>query len=486
MKICFAVSECVPYVKTGGLADVAGALPKALQQLGCEVKVFLPFYSSIDPIEHDLIVASELADIPVQIGDKLVTFNTWYGHLPNSKVEVYFIDCPLYYHRGQPYTSDWDEDERFVLLQHAIIQIMQRYNWAPDIVHCNDWQTALLPIYLKTKYNWDSLFANTASLLSIHNIGYQGRFSRDAVYRAGLSFNDYYPGSPLEFNDSFSFLKTGILFSEVISTVSETYAHEIQSPDYGAGLDGALASRKDDLFGILNGIDRDEWNPKTDAFLPQPYSVKNLGKKVENKKALLEKMKLPFEENVATIGMISRLTPQKGFELLPPIIDELMKLPLQFVVLGSGETAHENFLRVAATMYRDQFSTYIGYSNELAHLITGGADMFLMPSRYEPCGLNQMYSLNYGTTPIVRKTGGLADTVKDYHEYYKKGNGFSFNDFNSYALYLTMRRALDMYSEKKTWQQIVKRGMGEDFSWTTSARRYLEVYEKAKERHKQA
>ncbi|HEX9653231.1 MAG TPA: glycogen/starch synthase, partial [bacterium] len=198
MKICFAVSECVPYVKTGGLADVAGALPKALQQLGCEVKVFLPLYSSIDTVDHDLILAAELADIPVKIGDKMVTFNTWYGHLPNSEVEVYLLDCPLYYDRDRPYTSDSDEDERFVLLQQGILQILQRYHWAPDVMHCNDWQTALLPVYLKINYKWDSLFANTATLLSIHNIGYQGRFSRDAVYRAGLSLNDYYPGGPLE------------------------------------------------------------------------------------------------------------------------------------------------------------------------------------------------------------------------------------------------------------------------------------------------
>lgn len=483
MKICFAVSECVPYVKTGGLADVAGALPKALQELGCQVKVFLPLYDSIDVVEHDLIFAKELPNIPVRIGDKVVTFNTWYGHLPNSEVEVYLIDCPQYYHRGRPYTNDRDEDERFVLLQHALLNILQRYHWAPDVVHCNDWQTALLPVYLKINYKWDALFANTASLLSIHNIGYQGRFSRDAVYRAGLSFNDYYPGGQLEFDNSFCFLKAGILFSEIISTVSETYAHEIQTHEYGEGLDGVLASRKKDIFGILNGIDTDEWNPQSDRYIPFPYSAKNLDEKIKNKKALLDKMKLPFNEKTAVIGMVSRLTPQKGFELLPPVLDELMKLPLQFVVLGSGDHAHEEFLRAAATTYLDRFSAYVGYNNELAHLITAGADMFLMPSRYEPCGLNQMYSLNYGTVPIVRKTGGLADTVKDYHEYYEKGNGFSFNDFTPYALYLTVRRALDMFQNKKIWRAMMKRGMAEDFSWNASAKRYLELYEKAKERH---
>ncbi len=483
MKICFAISECVPYVKTGGLADVGGALPKALAKLGCQVKMVMPLYSSINILDHGLILATELQNIPVQIGDKLVAFDTWYGNLPDSDVEVYFIDCPHYYHRGHLYTQDWDEDERFILLQHAAIQIMQHYHWAPDVVHCNDWQTSLLPALLKLSYKWDHLFDDTATLLSIHNIGYPGRFSRDAVLRAGLPIDNYYPGGPFEFDDSFCFLKTGILFAEVINTVSETYAREIQTHEYGAGLDGVLASRKNDVYGILNGIDDEVWNPQTDAHLPQRYSAKNLENKIENKKALLDYAKLPFDETIPTIGMISRLAPQKGFDLLQPIIYELMNLPLQFVVLGSGENQHEDFLRWAAVTFPDKFSTYIGYNEELAHLITAGADLFLMPSRYEPCGLNQMFSLNYGTVPIVRKTGGLADTVKDYHEYYEKGNGFSFSDYTPYALYLTVRRALDIFQDKKTWTEIMKRGMQQDFSWKASAKRYIELYEKAKARH---
>ena len=483
MKICFATSECVPYVKTGGLADVSGALPKALAKKGCQVKVFLPLYQSINVLAHKLILAEGLQNIPVHIGDKVVPFNVLYGKLPDSEVEIYFIDCPQYYHRPDPYTNDRDEDERFILFQHAIIHVLQKYNWAPDVIHCNDWQTGLLPVYLKLSYNWDGLFENTATLLTIHNIAYQGRFPRDSVYRAGLSYDNYYPSGPLEFADSFSFLKSGIVFSEKISTVSPTYSQEIQTPFYGAGFDGVLAPRRDDLSGVLNGIDTNEWNPKSDKFIPFHYSTRSLGNKKKNKKALLEYARLPFDENVPTIGIVSRLTKQKGLELLQPVINAVMQLPVQIIALGSGESHLEDFFKGAALAYKDKFATYIGYNNALAHQITAGCDMFLMPSLYEPCGLNQMYSLNYGTVPIVRKTGGLADTVNDYHKYNEKGNGFSFNDFTPFALYMTIERALAMFKKKQIWMKIMERGMKEDFSWDSSAKRYIELYELAKIRH---
>ena len=483
MKIAFATSECVPYVKTGGLADVGGALPKALAQAGCEVKVFLPLYGSISTLDHELILAEELRNIQVRIGSQLVAVNIWYGKLPQSQVAVYFIDCPHYYHRRQPYTNDPDEDERFILLQHTVIQILQRYNWAPDIVHCNDWHTGLLPALLKLNYNWDHLFSATACILSIHNIGYQGRFGRESVGKAGLPYDQYYPGGPLEFDDSFCFLKTGIMYSEIISTVSETYAHEIQTAAYGAGMEGVLAARSSDLSGILNGIDTEVWNPQKDKLIPHRYSARSLARKKKNKQALLEQAKLPFDEDVAVLGIVTRLTKQKGIELLQPIIHEVMQLPLQIVALGSGEKELEDFLKWAALTYKDKFSACIGYDNELAHLITAGADMFLMPSLYEPCGLNQMYSLNYGTVPIVRKTGGLADTVKDYHEYYGEGNGLAFNDFTPHALYLTILRARDLFQNKQTWHEIMQRGMRQDFSWQASAKRYIELYKKAKVRH---
>ncbi|NIV92012.1 glycogen synthase, partial [candidate division KSB1 bacterium] len=342
MKICFATSECVPYVKTGGLADVGGALPKALSEQGCDVKIFLPLYGSINRLEHDLRVVEEFRDIPQHMGTKLVTFDTWAGKLPDSDVQVYFVDCPEYYYRSKIYTEDPDEDERFILFQRAVLKILQRQQWAPDVVHCNDWETALLPVYLNTNYKGESLFANTATLLAIHNIGYQGIFPKESILKAGLSYDNYYPTGPYEFYDSFCFLKAGIEFSEIISTVSETYAQEIQSSAYGAGLEGVLASRSSDLYGILNGIDPNVWNPKTDQVIPHNFSIRNLTLKKKNKQTLLEYTNLPFDANIPTIGMISRLAEQKGFELLQPVLKELMRLPLQLVVLGSGEKKYED------------------------------------------------------------------------------------------------------------------------------------------------
>ncbi len=309
---------------------------------------------------------------------------------------------------------------------------------------------------------------------------HMGLFSKEAIYHAGLYYDKYYPGGPYEFYNAFSFLKAGLLYADVLTTVSETYAREIQTPDYGERLDGVLALRRDDLYGILNGIDTNDWNPLVDKLIPQHYDFDHFADKVKNKKALLEYVGLPFDENVPTIGMITRLTVQKGLEVLSQALTELMKMSVQLVILGSGEHKYEEFLRWAASTYPGKVSVYIGFNNELAHLITAGCDMYLMPSRYEPCGLNQMYSLNYGTVPIVRKTGGLADTVNDYHESNEQGNGFSFWDFTPYALFTSIYRAAALFPQKDVWMELVKRGMTEDFSWQKSARKYMEVYKKAK------
>lgn len=476
MKICFVASECFPYVKTGGLGDVAGSLPKALVEENCEVKLFLPLYGGIKTEQHNLNPVDEFQNIPVRVGDKEVTFNVWYGTLPESEVEVYLIDCPFYFHREMPYTNDADEDERFILFQIAVIETLQRLKWAPDIIHCNDWQTSLIPVFLKTNYKWDQLFINTHTILSVHNIAYQGRFSRNSIYNAGLSYSLYYPGGPYELDNTFCFLKAGILFSDIITTVSPTYAKEIQTKEYGAGMEGVLSTREEDLFGVLNGIDTQIWNPKADKFIPKNYTRKNLKNKIECKKELLKEAEIVYDENIPLIGIISRFAGQKGFELMFPVINELMDLPFQLIVLGSGEENTEKFFEKLAKRFPHKVNAYTGYSNKLAHWITAGCDMFLMPSKYEPCGLNQMYSLNYGTVPIVRKTGGLADTVKDYHAFDEKGNGFSFDDYTSYALYKTIERALDIFNDKKSWGKIMDRGMKEDFSWKHSAKEYLRLY----------
>jgi starch synthase len=479
LKIALVASECFPYVKTGGLGDIIGSLPKAITEEGCEVKLFLPLYGGIKTDEHKLNSLEEFQNIPVKVGNREITFNVWYGSLPDSEVEVYFIDCPVYFHRDMPYTNDPDEDQRFILFQIAVLETIQRLKWAPDVIHCNDWQSSLIPVYLKTNYKWDKLFEHTSVLLSIHNIGYQGRFPSDSVKNAGLSYSEYFPGGPYELEDTFCFLKAGILFSEIITTVSPTYAKEIQTKEFGAGMEGVLSTRKEDLYGVLNGIDTDIWNPKTDRFIPFNFSKKGAKNKIKCKKELLREAGIEYNEDIPVIGIISRFADQKGFELLFPIVNELMQMPFQLLVLGSGESRTENFFEILADSFPEKVNAYIGYNNRLAHWITAGCDMFLMPSQYEPCGLNQMYSLNYGTVPIVKKTGGLADTVKDFNELDKKGNGFAFTEHSPYALYSTIERALTIFKDKKIWKEIMLRGMKEDFTWNHSAKEYIRLYKKA-------
>ena len=478
MKVFFVTGECVPFVKTGGLADVCGALPNAISKLGHEVKIFLPLYASISRYDFALKQLSDLADLPIRIGDRTITFNTWQGRLPDSEVEVFFVDCPAYYHRAQLYTMDRDEDERFILLQHAVFNIIQHRHWTPDILHCHDWQSSLIPVYLRKNYGWDHLFEQTASILTLHNIGYQGRFPSSSLYKASLSYSDYYPGGPYELFDTFCFMKAGIVYADAITTVSETYAGEIQKPANGSDLDGILKSRKDSLWGIINGIDEAIWNPATDTHIPFQYNIDSLEVKSKNKEALLKEMNLAYQEEIPTIGIISRFAGQKGFKLLQPIFSDLLqRLQVQFVVLGSGESDIEDFFRWAAAAYPDQVATYFGYNDRLAHLIEAGCDMFLMPSYYEPCGLNQMYSLRYGTLPVVRKTGGLADTVYDYHEYKGGGNGFTFKTYTPYAVYLAILRAVQIFSDKNAWRAMQIRGMETDFSWESSAKKYQHLYQ---------
>ncbi len=476
MKVCFASSECVPYAKTGGLADVSGALPKSLAALGVKIKSFMPLYNLINIADYDLKPDPINQNIQIHMGRSSHIFNTWNATLPDSQAQVYFIDCPDFFHRDKLYTNHPDEAERFIFLQLAILRILQNEQWAPDIIHCNDWQTALLPAMLKLSYRWDNLFEKTSTLLSIHNIGYQGRFSRDSIYGAGLPYQHYFPGGPFEFYDSFCFLKAGIVFADKISTVSETYAQEIQTPEFGAGLEGVLHQRKNDLTGILNGIDDDFWNPATDVHLPQNYTWENLTKKRQNKRELLQDAGLQYDVKIPVIGMISRLAKQKGFDILQPVLQKVIQQPVQFIILGTGEQEYEKFLRQMACDYPDKIAVTIGFNEGLAHRITAGADMFLMPSHYEPCGLNQMYSLNYGTVPIVRQTGGLADTIIDRDAHPKNGNGLSFTRYSSESLHAALLRGLKLFKNKNVWKKMIEQGMQADFSWNSSAKKYLKLY----------
>jgi starch synthase len=486
MKIAFVAAECVPYAKTGGLADVAGALPAELVELGHEVKVFIPKYSLIDESRYGLKYNWDIGEMPIRINGVIRSAHVHQSKLPNTEIEIYFIDCPHYFYRHAIYTNDTDEDERFILFSKAVIETLQRLHWTPDIIHCNDWQTGLLPLFIKDNYNWDRMFDRTASVFTIHNIGYQGLFSRSVLFSAEIRGELFYPGGPVEHNGGISFMKAGISFADIINTVSNTYAHEILTPEYGAGLDSALQKRKDDLYGILNGVDYNIWNSETDKHLPYHYTINDLSGKYLNKKYLLKHFGITPDENIPLVGIVSRMVLQKGFDIFADAINDLLKLELQWIILGSGEDRFEDLFRLLSNQFPGKVGVYIGYNNELSHLIEAGADMFLMPSKYEPCGLNQIYSLKYGTVPIVRKTGGLADTVKDWDEqsHYglKDGNGFSFYDYSGYALFKSVERAINTFKHKDIWKKIQLNGMRQDFSWTRSAEKYTELYKLAGEK----
>lgn len=483
MKIAFVSSEVVPFAKTGGLADVAGALPKEIEKLGHEVKVFMPKYYSVDENKFNLKFNHSIGTMSIRTGGHAKSVHIFNGKLPGSNVDVYFIDYPQFFHRHQIYTDDWDEDERFILFQKAVIETIQYLGWAPDVFHINDWQTAIMPILVKDNYSWDRLFDKSAFLFTIHNIGYQGRFSQDTMFRAELKGDYYYPGGPLEYEGGVNFMKAAIHFSEILTTVSETYAKELLTAEYGAGMQDFLRMRKEDLYGIINGVDYDVWNPETDPFIPYKYSMSDLSGKIENKKHLLKEMNLHFDPNIPLIGIISRLAIQKGFDIVSHVINELVHLNAQWIILGSGESKYEDMFRSMAYNFPYKVGFYQGYNNDLSHLIEAGADMFLMPSRYEPCGLNQIYSLKYGTVPIVRKTGGLADTIQDWNEYNSygmdTGNGYSFNDYSGYALLHSVQRAINDFHNKPVWNKIQMNGMEKEYSWNYSAEKYVELYKRA-------
>jgi starch synthase len=488
MKIAFITTECVPYVKTGGLADVAGSLPVDLATQGCEVKIFLPKYFIIDESRYGLNYNWNVGEMPIRINGIIRSVHIHQAKLPGSDIDVYFVDCPHYFHRRRVYTDDADEDERFILFSKAVIETLQRIQWSPDVIHCNDWQTGLIPLFIKDNYSWDTFFDKTATLFTIHNIGYQGLFSKSVLFSAEINGDLFYPGGPVENSGGVSFMKAGVSFADIINTVSNTYAHEILTPEYGAGLETALQQRQEDLFGILNGADYNVWNPQTDKHIPYNFSANNRSGKLLNKKFLLERFNIPFDKDIPLIGIVSRMVRQKGFDIFSDVINELMSLNAQWIFLGTGEEKYEDLFRLLSNQFSEKVAAYIGYNDELSHLIEAGSDMFLMPSRYEPCGLNQIYSLKYGTVPIVRKTGGLADTVKDWDEenYYgfDNGNGFSFYDYSGFALLKSVERAVNTFRLKDTWKKIQTNGMKLDFSWTRSAEKYIELYKLAKEKRK--
>lgn len=475
MKICYLSSECVPFIKTGGLADVSGSLPSEIQKHRNEIKVFLPLYDLIDYEKHNLKEIPEFKSASVNIGGREYFYSLHYAE--NKGVSHFFVDNKDFYNRKSVYTSDSDEDMRFIFFQYAVLNAIQRMQWAPDVIHCHDWQSALIPELLNTSFSWDKLFSETKTLLTIHNLAYQGIFGTKTVRDAGLPDNKILPGGLYEHNGLFNFMKTGILTADYISTVSESYAEEIKTPQFGEGLEKFLLMRSDRISGILNGIDTLHWNPEKDDNIPQNYNINSISLKKVNKTALLNYTGMQDTDS-PVIGIVSRFAYQKGFELFESFIDYLLQKEIRMIVLGDGERKYVEFFKNSVLRYPDKIYLFNGYNNELAHLITAGSDIFLMPSRYEPCGLNQMYSLIYGTIPVVRKTGGLADTVKDIDENPENGNGYAFNNFDSGEFYNKICRALDDFSDKKKWKEMQTRGMNSDFSWENSAKKYIELFNK--------
>ena len=479
MKILFIASEGLPYSKTGGLADVVGALPKALSEMGHEVAVLLPRYRG------NKITSILVSSVTVTLGDKL-RFPAIGEGPAVAGVRYFFVDDRAFFDREQLYGekgADYpDNAERFTEFSRVAIEFMKRV-WLPDVIHCHDWQTALVPVLLRTQHAEDPVVRGLPVVFTIHNIGYQGIFPQTVMRTIGLPDN-FFTMDRLEFYGRVNFLKGGLLYADYLTTVSRRYAQEIQTPEFGNGLEGVIRNRADRLLGILNGVDYSVWSPEVDTFITQNYSVHNLEAKKADKRDLLQQFKLPADkpENLErpVVGIVSRFADQKGFDLIARIAGELMKENLTLVALGTGQPEYEKLFKDMAEKFPGRVGVKIGYDNALAHKIEAGADIFLMPSRYEPCGLNQIYSLRYGTVPVVRATGGLDDTVQNFDPKTHHGTGFKFEEYDGRALLDALRAALKLQRDPKSWQTIQKNGMAKDFSWKASAAAYVTLYEAAK------
>jgi len=483
MKIAIASPEVFPFAKTGGLADVAGALPKALSKIGMDVAVVMPLYKMVDRHRFNLVNTHKKASAPID--GRAVEAAIFEADLPGAEgVKTYFVDVPAYYNRDHLYQTpkgdDPDNAERFIYLSKIIPEVLKAVDFRPDVVHVNDWQTGLTPLYLKTLYRDDPFFNGTATLFTVHNLGYQGVFWAYDMHFTGLGW-EYFTPEGLEFYGKMNIMKGGLVYSDLINTVSRTYSKDIQTPEFGHGLDGVLRMRGGDLHGIVNGIDSEEWDPATDRHIYVSYGPGEYKGKQENKKELQRALGLA-PGTKPLFGLISRLADQKGLDILSGAMEEMLRTGAQFAILGTGDEKYHKLLSGLAKKRPKQVSVTLGFDAKLANRIYAGSDMFLMPSRYEPCGLGQLISFRYGTVPLVRKTGGLADTVKNFRN--GKGNGFVFAEYSSKALMKAFNAALDAYSDKKGWRELVGRVMEEDNSWTRSAKEYVKLYKKAVEKVK--
>ena len=475
-KILFAASEGVPFIKTGGLADVVGSLPKCIDKRYFDVRVILPKYACMKQEMKDKM--KYLTHFYMDYNWK----NVYVGVLESvvDDVHYYFIDNEFYFNGPKPYGDDPRfEIERFAFFSKAVLSALPLIGFQPDIVHCHDWQTALIPVYLKERFRGDLFFTSMKSIITIHNLKFQGKWDVKTV-KGITGLPDYFfTADKLEAYKDANLLKGGIVYADAVTTVSNTYAEEIKTPFYGEGLEGLLQARSHDLRGIVNGIDYTDFNPETDKYIVKQYNAATFRKdKVKNKRALQAELGLVQDDRKMMIGLISRLTDQKGLDLIAYVMDELCRDDIQFVVLGTGEERYENMFRHFDWKYKDKVSANIYYSEALSHKIYASCDAFLMPSLFEPCGLSQLMSLRYGTLPIVRETGGLKDTVQPYNQYEGTGTGFSFRNYNAHEMLNTVRYAEHIYYDKKReWNKLVDRAMAADFSWNASALKYQEMYD---------
>jgi len=480
MKILIATPEAVPYAKTGGLADVTGSLLNEFREMGEDASLILPLYKSTR--ENFKLFRTDKV-IKTVMGETSITGEVWLSE-NSDRPTAYFIGCEELYGRPELYGTargDYpDNAVRFAFFSKAVLEMCTSLDIRPDLIHCNDWQTAMLPLYLKTLYAATDFFKKTATVYTFHNLGYQGLFEMEDMKYTGVGW-DYFTPEGIEFYGKVNFMKAGLIYADLLNTVSETYAQEVLEKENGFGLDGVLRQRRDDLYGVLNGLDYNEWNPEQDALIPARYSVNDLRGKAQCKRILLKETGLGDGKS-PLFGIISRLSGQKGIDLVADSIDELVSLGVKIFILGRGEAYYQNLLKDISRRHKGDVFVKVGFEDSLAHLVYAGCDFFLMPSRYEPCGLGQLIALRYGAIPVARKTGGLADTVDDYDSAAPKGTGFLFSDYSSSALKGAVKRALSVYGDRKKMRKMISDAMRADFSWKKSAEKYLELYKKVIEK----
>jgi starch synthase len=482
-RVIYVSAEVSPFAKSGELADVASSLPKYLASFGMDVSVFMPKYRrpEIESLPKELVKTKIL----IPVGEGKVKAQVYRSEL--GRYNIYFIENPKYFWRENIYGTGkgeyLDNDERFIFFSRAVLEFLWKTKMPVDVIHCNNWPTALIPVFLKTHYANRSHFKKVATILTLHNIAYQGEFPAEALSLAGLNWNDLSP-RPLDFNGKFNFLRTGLLFSDILNTVSYSYRREILTMKHGFGLKDVLNSRKNVFFSIRNGVDYEIWNPETDPYIVANYTPSDLRPKQECKKDLIQEFGLSLPPQTAIIGVVSYLSSQKGFDILIEAMEKIMDMDVGLVILGKGDEKYESEFLTIRDRYPGKFSIKFELNPALVHKIAAGADIFLIPSLYEPCGQNQLYSFRYGTVPVVRATGGLGETVKAYDPKTMRGNGFVFKEYSSQSLVKALRKALSCYKKPSVWKKIIKVGLEENFSWRSAARRYAKLYRSALEMRK--